>query len=91
MLPFLIAAIVVLGIPTIYFAVKHREFRKFLAGAFFVSSGIQFYLWLTNVTVPLIGTNVVQTPALSLNRSMIHFVLFLLTLYFGFNKKPKDA
>jgi hypothetical protein len=42
---------------TIYFAWRSREFRKFLAGAFFVSGGIQFYLYLAGVSVPLLGTS----------------------------------
>ncbi len=50
-------AIVVVGLPTLYFAWRSREFRKFLAGAFFVSAGIQFYLYLAKVSVPLLGTN----------------------------------
>jgi hypothetical protein len=84
MLPYLLSAAIVIGIPTIYVAAKYREFRKFLAGAFFVSSGVQFYFWLTNPTVPLVGTEVVQTPEVSGTRSIIHFVLFLVCLYFGF-------
>ena len=44
-------AIVVVGLPTLYFAWRSREFRKFLAGAFFVSAGIQFYLYLAKVSV----------------------------------------
>jgi multisubunit Na+/H+ antiporter MnhC subunit len=42
----LIAVIIVTGGATIYFAVRRRQFRKFLAGASFVSAGIQFYLYL---------------------------------------------
>jgi Kef-type K+ transport system membrane component KefB len=84
MLPYLLSAAIVIGIPTIYVAAKYREFRKFLAGAFFVSSGVQFDFWLTNLTVPLVGTDVVQTPEVSGTRSIIHFVLFLVCLYFGF-------
>ena len=57
MLPVLLTALVVLGLPTLYFAYRSREFRKFLAGAFFVSAGIQFYLYLANVSVPLLGTS----------------------------------
>jgi len=90
MVPYLIAAVVVVGIPTLYFAIKNREFRKFLAGAFFVSGGIQFYLYLTGVSVPLLGTSAVQTPELSGVRSVIHFALFLICLYFGFIRKPPD-
>ena len=46
MLPYLAAAVVIIGLPTIYAAVRFREYRKFLAGAFFVSSGMQFYFCL---------------------------------------------
>lgn len=42
MLPYLVAAIIVIGLPTLYVAMR-RECRKFLAGAFLVSSGMQFY------------------------------------------------
>ncbi len=65
MLPVLLTALVVLGLPTLYFAIRSREFRKFLAGAFFVSAGIQFYLYLANVSVPLLGTSLVFTPEIS--------------------------
>jgi hypothetical protein len=57
----LIAAAVVWGGATIYFAIRSREFRKFLAGAFFVSGGIQFCLYLAGVSVPLLGTSCVFT------------------------------
>lgn len=77
-IPVLIAAIVVAGLPTLYFAVRSREFRKFLAGAFFVSTGMQFYFYLTNVSIPLVGVNIVQTPKVSGLRSLIHFLLFLI-------------
>ena len=79
-------ALIVLGLPTLYFAWRSREFRKFLAGAFFVSAGIQFYLYLAKVSVPLLGTNLVVTPEISGWRSIIHFILFGLCLYFGFIK-----
>src|SRR5262249_54385229 len=42
--PILATALVVFGVPTLYVAIRSREFRKFLAGAFFVSGGMQFYL-----------------------------------------------
>ena len=88
-IPVLIAAIVLGGLPTLYFAVRSREFRKFLAGAFFVSAGMQFYFYLANVSIPLVGVNIVQTPRVSGLRSLIHFLLFLICLYFGFIRKPK--
>ena len=62
---------------------------KFLAGAFFVSSGILFYLYLADVSVPLLGTSFVETPKISADRSIVHFLLFVLCLYFGFVSKPK--
>ena len=67
---------------------RHRamEFRKFLAGAFFASSGVLFYLYLADVSVPILGTSIVETPPISGLRSLVHFILFLLCLYFGFLK-----
>ena len=91
MVPILIVALVVFGLPTLYFAIRSREFRKFLAGAFFVSGGMQFYFYLANVSIPLVGTSIVQTPELSGVRSILHFIFFLLTFYFGFIEKPKDS
>jgi hypothetical protein len=85
----LITAIVVWGLPTLYLAYRSRDFRKFLAGAFFVSAGIQFYLYLANVSVPLLGTSLVFTPEISGLRSIPHFIFFSLCLYFGFIAKPK--
>ena len=85
----LLLAWIFLGLPTLYFAWRSREFRKFLAGAFFVSTGILFYLYLANVSVPLLGTNFVVTPEISGWRSIVHFILFGLCLYFGFIQKPK--
>jgi uncharacterized protein (DUF486 family) len=84
----LIAPIVVVGGATLYFAIRSREFRKFLAGAFFVSSGIQFYLYLAGVSVPLLGTSLVQTPQLSGVRSILHFIFFVIACHFGFVRKP---
>ena len=81
----------VMGLPSLYLTVRSREFRKFLTGAFFVSGGMQFYFYIANVPMPLLGTNIVQTPQLSGVRSAIHFVFFLLTLYFGFIRKDQGS
>jgi hypothetical protein len=86
---FYIVAAIIMAVGSLYFAWRSRDFRKFLAGAFFVSSGILFYLYLADVSVPLLGTNFVETPQISGGRSLIHFILFLLCLYFGFVRKPK--
>jgi hypothetical protein len=88
--PLYIAAGILDAAVTLYLAWRYREVRKFLAGAFFVSSGILFYLYLANVSVPLLGTSFVATPETSGFRSAIHFILFLLCLYFGFFWKPKS-
>jgi hypothetical protein len=53
------------------------------------SSGILFYLYLADVSVPLLGTSFVETPQISGGRSIVHFILFLLCFYFGFVRKPK--
>src|SRR5262249_48735469 len=67
-----------MGFGSLYLAWQSREFRKFLAGAFFVSCGSLFYLYLADVSVPLLGTSFVETPQISGGRSIVHFVLFLL-------------
>src|SRR5215475_9066268 len=91
MLYVLLAAVVVWGLPTIYLAYRFREFRKFLAGAFFVSWGIQLYLYFAKVSVPLLGTNIVFTPEISAVRSILYFIFFVLCLYFGFFSKTKGS
>jgi hypothetical protein len=90
MIPALYAAeAIIMAIASLYFAWRYRDVRKFLAGAFFVSSGILFYLYLADVSVPLLGTSFVETPHISGGRSIVHFILFLLCFYFGFVSKPK--
>jgi hypothetical protein len=86
---YIITAVLMAG-GSIYFAWKSRDYRKFLTGAFFVSSGTLFYLYLARVSVPLLGTGFIETPIISARRAIVHFILFLLCLYFGFIKKPKD-
>ena len=85
-----IAAAVIMAVGSLFFAWRNRDFRKFLAGAFFVSSGILFYLYLANVSVPLLGTGFVETPKISAGRSVVHFILFMLCFYFGFVRRPKS-
>ena len=84
---FYIAAAVIMAVGSLYWAWRNRDFRKFLAGAFFVSSGILFYLYVADVSVPLLGTGFVETPKISLGRSIVHFIFFLLCFYFGFIRK----
>ena len=83
---YIVLAVIVAAV-TSYVAAKNSDFCKFLSGAFLVSAGVQFYLYLADVSVPLLGTRFVQTPTLSAVRSVPHLLLFLITLYFGFIKK----
>jgi hypothetical protein len=87
----LVVFIVLYAFATLYVAIKYREVRKFLAGAFFVSSGTCGYLWVTGVSLPIVlpfvGTISVETPKISGQRAIVHFVLFLLCFYFGFISK----
>ena len=84
-----IAAAVIMAVGSLYFAWRSRNFRKFLAGAFFVSSGILFYLYLADVSVPLLGTGFVETPKISAGRSIVHLILFVLCFYVGFVRRRK--
>src|SRR6516162_1012965 len=90
----LVVFIVLYALATLYVAIKYREVRKFLAGAFFVSSGTCWYLWMTGVSFPIVlpyaGTISVETPEISGQRAIVHFILFLLCFYFGFISKPKQ-
>ncbi len=84
-----VTAGVIMAVGSLYFAWVYRDVRKFLAGAFFVSAGTLFYLYLADVSVPLLGTSFVETPQISGGRSIVHFILFLLCFYFGFVRKPE--
>ena len=84
-----ITVAVIMAVGSLYFAWRSRNFRKFLAGAFFVSSGTLFYLYLADVSVPLLGTGFVETPKISAGRSIVHFILFALCFYFGFVSRQK--
>jgi hypothetical protein len=75
------------GESPIFKKIPWQDVRKFLAGAFFVSAGVLFYLYLARVSVPLVGTRFIQTPELSGVRSMVHAVLFLTCFYLGFIRK----
>jgi len=77
-----------IAVVSLYVAWQSRDFRKFLAGGFFVSSSILFYLYLADVQVPLLGTRFVETPEISGVRSIVHFILFVLCFYFGCVRKP---
>ena len=79
-----VTAAVIMAVGSLYLAWRNRDVRKFLAGAFFVSSGTLFYFYLANVSVPLLGTSFVETPQISGGRSIVPFhslpALFLFRL-----------
>src|SRR5215470_15440398 len=84
----LVIFIVLYALAALHVAIKFREVRKFLAGAFFVSSGVLWYLWITGTSLPIVlpyaGTISVETPDISSQRAIVYFILFLLCFYFGF-------
>ena len=90
----LVVFIVLYALATLIVAIRYREVRKFLAGAFFVSSGTCWYLWVNGVSLPIVvpyaGTVSVATPQISGQRAAVHFILFLLCFYFGFISKAKE-
>ena len=67
--------------------INWKEVFKFLAGAFFVSAGVLFYLYLTNTPVPILWTNFVVSPEVNGLRSIAHFGFFLICFYLGFIRK----
>lgn len=67
-----------------------QDVCKFLAGAFFVSTGVLFYLYLAHVSVPLLGTSFIETPEISGARSIVNAALFVTFFYLGFIRKWKS-
>ena len=65
MIPILLIAAIVFEIPTLYFAVKSRDFRKKFGGCVLVSAGMQIYFYVANVSIPLMGTSIIQAPGIS--------------------------
>lgn len=65
-----------------------KEVLKFLSGAFFVTAGASWYFAQQKIDVPFMGTT--MTHEFLFFRGFIHFGLFLLTLYFGFFRKPRN-
>jgi len=70
--------------------VNLKEVCKFLSGAFLVTAGASWYFSLFHVAVPFpfFGYTTMSSEFLGI-RGYFHFVLFLITFYFGFVKKQK--
>jgi hypothetical protein len=67
-----------------------QDVCKFLAGAFFVNAGTLLYLYLARVSVPILGTGLIETPEVSGMRSIVHAALFVTFFYLGFIRKWKS-
>lgn len=85
----LVAVVIAVAIATLYLAWRLRDVRKFLAGAFFVSGGLQLYLFAAKISVPVLGTTLVQTPEVSAVRGAVHLALFAVCFATGFLTKPR--
>lgn len=62
-----------------------KEVCKFLSGAFFVSAGVLFYLYLVKVSVPI--GSILVPPRVHGVRAIVHSTLFAISFYFGFLRK----
>ncbi len=65
--------------------INWKEVFKFLSGAAFVGTGVNFYLWLHDISLPFFGYTL--TPQILLIRAMVGSVLFVVFFYFGYLKK----
>ncbi|HYA62389.1 MAG TPA: hypothetical protein VED66_04255 [Candidatus Sulfotelmatobacter sp.] len=84
------AGVALIEEPNMFRRVPWQDVCKFLAGAFFESAGILFYLYLYRVSVPIFSTGFTETPEISGARSIVHAILFLLFFYLGFIRKWKS-
>jgi hypothetical protein len=67
--------------------INWKEVCKFLSGAFFVSAGVLFYLYLAGTAVPVLGAHLEVTPTVNVVRAAVHAVLFVVFFYFGYIRK----
>ena len=72
---------------TICVTINWKEVCKFLSGAFFVSSGVLFYLYLAGSPVPVLGARLAITPTVNGIRAVVHAVLFVVFFYLGYIRK----
>jgi energy-converting hydrogenase Eha subunit G len=79
-----------IGVQLMLRRIPWQDVCKFLAGAVFVNAGILFYLYLANVSVPLLGTDIVETPEVSGLRWIVYAVLFVTFFYLGFIRKWRN-
>jgi hypothetical protein len=75
------------GAGTICVTVNWKEVCKFLSGAFFVSAGVLFYLYLAGSPAPVVGAYLAVTPTVNGVRAAVHAVLFVAFFYLGYIRK----
>lgn len=68
---------------------KWREACKFLAGATFVGSFANAYLWATDVSVPVPFLGLTLSPSVLGIRAAVGAVFFALFLYVGYLRRPR--
>lgn len=64
-----------------------QDVCKFLAGAFFVSAGVLFYLYAYRIPVPIFSTGIIESPEFSGLRAIGNSLFFVLFFYLGFIRK----
>jgi hypothetical protein len=64
--------------------VNWKEVCKFLSGAFFVSTGVLFYLYVAGSPVPVVGAHLAVTPTVNGVRAAVHAILFIVFFYIGY-------
>jgi hypothetical protein len=72
---------------TICVTINWKEVCKFLSGAFFVSTGVLFCLYLAGSPVPVLGAHLAITPTVNGVRAVVHAVLFVVFFYLGYIRK----
>ena len=75
------------GVGTICVTINWKEVCKFLSGAFFVSTGVLFYLYLAGSPIPVVGAQLTVTPTVNGVRAAVHAVLFVVFFYLGYIRK----
>jgi hypothetical protein len=76
-----------LGARTICVTINWKEVCKFLSGAFFVSTGVLFYLYVAGSPVPVVGAHLAVTPTVNGVRAAVHAILFIVFFYLGYIRK----
>ena len=67
--------------------INWKEVCKFLSGAFFVSTGVLFYLYVAGSPVPVVGAHLAVTPTVNGVRAAVHAILFIVFFYLGYIRK----